>query len=291
MTTTIKDLADGEETTMQGSGKKPYTLKNVGVTYEGGLRDLADGETVFVEPDDDDPCPTDDFYMAPDIGDTPGIYAITNVITGSWYVGSSIHVRNRLRDHRYRLRAGRHENKHLQRAWTLYGENAFKGFLLETCEENSLLKREQHYIDLDSHYNMAKVAGSTRGMRHPKRGPMSEEQRRRIGDANRGRRHSDEARARMSAVRKGVPKSEEFKRNLSRRMKGRTITQEHRRALSDALRGKRSKAAELMAAKTHCPKDHPYSPENTLLNPRGHRTCRECKSLRDRARYQRNRGN
>jgi DNA ligase-1 len=33
MTTTIKDLADGEETTMQGSGKKPYVLKNVGGTY------------------------------------------------------------------------------------------------------------------------------------------------------------------------------------------------------------------------------------------------------------------
>ena len=32
-TTTINDLADGEETTMQGSGKKPYALKNIGGTY------------------------------------------------------------------------------------------------------------------------------------------------------------------------------------------------------------------------------------------------------------------
>lgn len=28
--------------------------------------------------------------------------------------------------------------------------------------------------------------------------------------------------------------------------------------------------------KTHCPANHPYSPENTSLNKAGHRRCREC---------------
>ena len=30
------------------------------------------------------------------------------------------------------------------------------------------------------------------------------------------------------------------------------------------------------AKRTHCPHGHPYSPENTRVNDRGHRFCREC---------------
>jgi len=30
------------------------------------------------------------------------------------------------------------------------------------------------------------------------------------------------------------------------------------------------------AAKTHCPKGHPYNDENTYYNKKGHRTCRSC---------------
>lgn len=32
-------------------------------------------------------------------------------------------------------------------------------------------------------------------------------------------------------------------------------------------------------AKTHCPQEHPYTPENTYINPRGARECRTCKRL------------
>lgn len=38
------------------------------------------------------------------------------------------------------------------------------------------------------------------------------------------------------------------------------------------LRGLRNQHS----AKTHCPKGHPYSEENTYRNPRGHRFCRTC---------------
>jgi hypothetical protein len=33
-------------------------------------------------------------------------------------------------------------------------------------------------------------------------------------------------------------------------------------------------------AKTHCPRGHPYSDENTYLNTRGHRECRTCLGVR-----------
>lgn len=38
----------------------------------------------------------------------------------------------------------------------------------------------------------------------------------------------------------------------------------------------------LNAAKTHCPKGHPYSPENTYVDPDGRRECRTCRALRSK---------
>jgi hypothetical protein len=38
------------------------------------------------------------------------------------------------------------------------------------------------------------------------------------------------------------------------------------------------------ANKTECPAGHAYTPENTLMHPRGCRICRECKRTRDRER-------
>lgn len=41
---------------------------------------------------------------------------------------------------------------------------------------------------------------------------------------------------------------------------------------------------QIMAAKTHCPKGHEYTPENTRKYGRG-RWCRECARIRSRTRY------
>lgn len=38
------------------------------------------------------------------------------------------------------------------------------------------------------------------------------------------------------------------------------------------------------ARATHCQNGHEYSPENTIRNSRGHRTCRECRKVHDRKR-------
>lgn len=46
---------------------------------------------------------------------------------------------------------------------------------------------------------------------------------------------------------------------------------------------------QVMAAKTHCPKGHPYSPENTRTKS-GSRQCRTCGRDRDRERYRRLKG-
>lgn len=54
-----------------------------------------------------------------------------------------------------------------------------------------------------------------------------------------------------------------------------------------AGRAVRSVLAETNASKASCKRGHAFSPENTIVDRRGHRTCRECKRNRDREAYER----
>lgn len=55
-----------------------------------------------------------------------------------------------------------------------------------------------------------------------------------------------------------------------------TVTHAENLLLSD------TKAAQ-NASKTHCKNGHPFTPENTVINPKGHRVCRTCKLARERS--------
>jgi hypothetical protein len=50
----------------------------------------------------------------------------------------------------------------------------------------------------------------------------------------------------------------------------------HRENMQDAIRDGHH-AAVFGKAKTHCPRQHKYTPENTYLDARGNRQCRECR--------------
>jgi group I intron endonuclease len=98
-----------------------------------------------------------------------GIYQISNSINGKIYIGSSINLKQRFNDHKKLLRYNKHPNKHLQSAWNQYGEKAFIFNIIELVDNNSLLIREQYYIDLlyssnkNLGYNISKIAGNTLG--------------------------------------------------------------------------------------------------------------------------------
>jgi len=81
------------------------------------------------------------------LGEIPGVYAIFCKATGLPYIGSSVNVYARTFTHITALRRGRHESNKLMHAWKTYGENAFDIVILEFCSKETLLEREQHYID------------------------------------------------------------------------------------------------------------------------------------------------
>lgn len=100
-----------------------------------------------------------------------GIYIILNWENSKVYVGSASYLRKRMQDHACSLRKNQHKNIFLQRAWNKYGEKSFTFSVLEYCDRKKLLEREQfwinHYQSSDSSkgYNLAKIAGSTIGVK------------------------------------------------------------------------------------------------------------------------------
>lgn len=215
-----------------------------------------------------------------------GIYQILNTITADRYIGSAKNIDVRFREHRKRLRVGRHHSAYLQNAWNKYGESAFAFSVVVDCGQLELLGLEQEHIDRvirecgrDALYNICLVAGSRLGqksspetiarMRAAKRGySISREAQlrsaaSRVGlkrspesialtaEKHRGSKRSQETRALLSRQRKGIKVvSPEQRVKLSAALKGRPFTDEHRANANAALRARaaRTRAEKAQAA-------------------------------------------
>lgn len=158
------------------------------------------------------------------MSDSCGIYAITNIITGDFYIGSSVELRRRLQSHRRHLDMNFHRNAHLQNSWNKHGKDNFAFEILLLCDRSSTLLYEQLLIDgLRPALNIAKSVTA----------PML------------GHVHTEEHRRRLSESHKGIHPTEETNRKLSEanrgerhRMFGKHHTDETKRKISEANTGK-----------------------------------------------------
>lgn len=171
-----------------------------------------------------------------------GVYIIENSSNGKVYVGSSIDVPVRLNRHRSRLRSGKHENDHLQKAWNKHGEGAFRFWVAEECAPEERVAREQWWLDMfepfrERGYNICRNANGTTGFRH------SDGTKAFISALNTGRKHTPEELEKISRSQRGRPKSQAWKDRMSALMRGRKISPETRAKISAARR--RAKEAEL----------------------------------------------
>lgn len=76
-----------------------------------------------------------------------GIYKIVSKITGDLYIGQSVRLNQRWKQHLLSLQKHKHGNYKLQILYDTYGENNLSYSVLENCSKTSLNNREQYYID------------------------------------------------------------------------------------------------------------------------------------------------
>lgn len=175
-----------------------------------------------------------------------GIYKIENSLNGKRYIGSAVHLRERINNHRTRLNCGIHKNRHLQSAWNKHGASSFTFTPIIFCSPDDLLFYEQRCIDgynaVNTGYNISPVAGNTRG-----RAPNSERNAK-MAATKRGKKQTPEwvaarlawrldpvAKARagraVSAALKGKPKSPQHIANAAAAQRGKVLSAETKEKL------------------------------------------------------------
>lgn len=159
-----------------------------------------------------------------------GIYKIINVVNSKFYVGSAVDLKRRKTRHFSELRTGKHNNRHLQAAWTKYGEHAFVFVVIEElatdadllAAENIWLREHvgQEYcysIGVDATAPMTGMSGElspTWGYRH------TESSLQKIGEASKQRITSPEANAKRRVALLGKPRSTEVRAKISAALTG-----------------------------------------------------------------------
>jgi len=151
---------------------------------------------------------------------TSGVYIIKNKINNKVYIGSSIHIPKRWKEHIRHLDSNEHTNQYLQNSWNQNGKDNFEFLIAEECDISNLLIVEQKWLDTtksyepENGYNICQYAGNTLGRFH------TEEARKKISEnhhdvsgennpmfgvpsPNLGKRHSEETKNKISQKLKG----------------------------------------------------------------------------------------
>lgn len=123
---------------------------------------------------------------------TCGIYMVCNKINGFVYIGQSIDIDNRWKQHRRELKNNSHVNQHLQNAWNKYGKENFDFVIIEECVECDLNDREIYWIkaydSCNNGYNMTEGGNNTR---------PSQEVIKKLSESHKGIKQSDETRRKI----------------------------------------------------------------------------------------------
>ena len=143
---------------------------------------------------------------------TCGIYMIQNKVNNKMYIGQAVDIEKRWNDHIWNLNNKRNENRHFINAWYKYGEENFKFTILLECKESDLNMYEEYYIFELMTYDPRVGYNKNYG-----------------GDSG---RPTEEAKRKMSEAQKGKQLSEEHKRKISESQKGKQFSEEHKRKMS-----------------------------------------------------------
>ena len=183
-----------------------------------------------------------------------GVYKI-KIGERNFYYGSSVNLVARRQAHLSDLKAGRHHNRWMQRAWDKHQDFSFE--IIEECNPKIVIQVEQKYLDewhgMEGNMNMSNTAQGGCGR-------LTEEHRIKLSEALSGRTLSDEHKANLRKPKSAETrkKMSEFARNnrkpdwklqLSESIKGHVVKQETRQKISKTLTGRRLTDEQKLARK------------------------------------------
>ena len=200
-----------------------------------------------------------------------GIYQIVCKTTGKIYVGRSVNIHLRWKQHKEKLDSGTHHNKYLQSSWAKYGSENFEFCIRLLCEKQYCKTEEQKILDalFDTGilFNLSRLASGGRGIQspedHEKRSlqmkarwarmkengwTISEAHKAQLREAVKLAIHTPESRKsageKLSALKKGIKKNEKMKEatreKISKSNKGKIRTQQQRKNISNAHKGRKA---------------------------------------------------
>ena len=151
-----------------------------------------------------------------------GVYRWTNLVNSKTYIGSANNLTIRFWVY-FSINRLTSSNMTIYKAILKYGYENFKLEILEYCNPDIVLSREQYYIDLyKPEYNKLSIAGSTLGYKHTAE-TLEKFNTRKFSDkalinlakAATGRILSEQTKAKISNARKGIKLSNETRNKLS----------------------------------------------------------------------------
>ena len=184
-------------------------------------------------------------YTREELYNKCGVYRIYCVKTNKFYIGSSKNLWKRMITHIWSLDNKRHRNKNIQNEYNIYGNECFVFEIIEFCDEDKRLDKEQYYIDLYKEssklYNLSTNAYTNNF--------VTEEQKRILSEIHKGKKISEEQRRKISETNKGRIVSEETRAKISKAQKGKVFSENHRLNISKSRIG-RFNGADNTNAKT-----------------------------------------
>lgn len=189
---------------------------------------------------------------------TCGIYKIKNMINGKVYVGQSVDIEQRWRQHTQYCNNDNRNSSHLYKSMKKYGIDNFEFSIICEVPESSLDQYEISYIKYYETTNSNKGYNKTHGGAN---GRLSEETKKKISAANKGKKRTEEEKQKMSNIQKnrspeiakraglklrgrqspnkGVPHTEEAKQKIKIARSKQIITEEHKQNMSKAQKGRK----------------------------------------------------
>ena len=144
-----------------------------------------------------------------------GVYRIKCLKNEKIYIGSSFNILKRIDHHFKKLKNNGHRNRHLQVSYNAYGKDNFTWEILERCDVEFLLDREQLWMDETKCYDRTLGFNNCRKSNSPLGCKHTEEAKRKMSELKLGRKLSQEHIDKISKANTGKKRSEQSKRKMS----------------------------------------------------------------------------